>query len=630
MAATTSQTIQSYCNLIVKSKLLPAADVKDAFRHWQETNRGGSDSDAEPFRKHLVTRKLLTEYQSHLLLRGHTDGYFIDQYRILDLISKGPLSGVYKAVHVSGQMVSIKVLPPSKAKDPTVLSRFQREGRLLTRLDHTHVVRAFQIGEANGKHYIVMEHMEGEPLDETLARRKKLPPPEAARLIHQALLGLQHIFEKGMVHRDLKPATLFLTPAPTGGATETTLYSLIKIMDIGMGRATFDESSQMPDPDTQLTSDGTILGSADYLAPEQARSAHDSDIRADIYSLGCVLYHLLTGQPPFPDENMLSQIVRHATEPPRPVRELAPMTPDGLQQVLNWMMAKDPNHRYPTPSQAAQALQGFLLQTPAVAAPTVAPAFQQYLQTSGWGDGSRQAPALGSTLVSPPPPMFAPPQPIFPQPAPMFEQLAPSIPVGRIEGDAGKKDRKKALPTQKMKPQAAPEPAPPTSDLDGGDFDVEIVAAPNAPLPSSPAPFFEPLDKNDKVPERKEKEKATESDKDDDEQRSLLVLDKRDYIMAGTGGGIVLFAILIGLGVSALVKKPSPSPSTPTEQQQDDEKKPRIVKPPETIKKKEDPKMEDPKMKDMMKEEVKKEEMKKEEMKKEEPKEPKTNDNNQD
>src|SRR5262249_2704835 len=147
------------------------------------------------FRKQLVRGRHLTDYQATLLMRGHSEGFFLDQYKVLELLAKGRMAGVYKAIHTSGQIVAIKVLPASKARDPEVLARFRREARLLTRLDHPNVVRAFQLGESAGKHYLVLEYLDGDTLDEILERRKKLPPTEAVRIIHEALLGLQHIHE---------------------------------------------------------------------------------------------------------------------------------------------------------------------------------------------------------------------------------------------------------------------------------------------------------------------------------------------------------------------------------------------------------------------------------------------------
>src|SRR5262249_15091776 len=209
-------------------------------------------------------------------------------------------AGVYKAIHQLGQVVAIKVLPPSKAKDPHMLARFLRESRLAMRLKHPNVVRAFQVGEVNGLYYLVMEYLEGETLDEVILRRKQWPPAEAVRLIHQALLGMQHIHEQGLVHRDIKPANLMLVPGSSANVPDTTLRATVKILDIGLGRALFDESSPAAPTgageDFQLTAEGVLLGTPDYLSPEQARDPRSTDIRADIYSLGCVLYHALAGQ----------------------------------------------------------------------------------------------------------------------------------------------------------------------------------------------------------------------------------------------------------------------------------------------------------------------------------------------
>src|SRR5262249_4486874 len=138
-----------------------------------------------------------------------------------------------------------------------------------------------------------------------------------------------------------------------------TSRATLKILDIGLGRQLFDEGAAAQGEDG-LAGEGVLLGTPDYMAPEQARNARTADVRADIYSLGCVLYHLLAGQPPFPDTNIITQMIRHATETPRPLKDFNPAVPDGLQQIVNWMMAKDPAGRYPTPERAAQALQVFL------------------------------------------------------------------------------------------------------------------------------------------------------------------------------------------------------------------------------------------------------------------------------
>ena len=216
------------------------------------------------FIKWMVSHQYLTEYQASLLVRGHADSFFVKQYKVLDRIGRGRMAGVYKAVHQLGQVVAIKVLSPSKAKDSQILSRFQREARLAQRLKHPNVVRSFQVGEAAGLHFIVMEYLEGETLDEVLQRRGKLPPAEAVRIIYQSLAGLQHIHDQGLIHRDMKPANLMLVPAP--GPSETTLRSTVKILDIGLGRAIFDEHAPLTVIDPELTSEGMLLGTPDYLA----------------------------------------------------------------------------------------------------------------------------------------------------------------------------------------------------------------------------------------------------------------------------------------------------------------------------------------------------------------------------
>jgi serine/threonine protein kinase len=357
-------SVEGLCNLLARSHLLSSTDLRAMYQRWRSEAREAT-ADLNRFTRWLVAQQYLTEYQVGALLRGHAERFFLNEYKLLDRIGKGRMAGVYKAVHRLGHIVAIKVLPPSRAKDPYQFARFQREARLALRLDHPNVVRTFHTGDADGLYYLVMEYLEGETFEEILQRRSQLPPAEAVRLLHQAFLGLQHIHEEGLIHRDFKPGNLMLVPADVADLAVTTFHTTVKILDIGLGRALFDEGTPAsgqarPGKRVELTNEGDLLGTPDYMAPEQARDARTVDIRADIYSLGAVLYHALAGQPPFPEINLLKQIMRHATEAPWPVREFNPAVPEGLQQAINKMLAKDPAQRFPTPAAAARALEPFL------------------------------------------------------------------------------------------------------------------------------------------------------------------------------------------------------------------------------------------------------------------------------
>lgn len=367
-------TVQNVYGLLLRSKLMSIDEAKTMYARWQQEAKDAATNLAK-FASWMVANKYLTEYQSQLLARGHAEGFYLNDYKILDRLGKGRMAGVYKAQHQLGQIVAIKVLPPSKAKETNLLGRFHREARLALRLKHPNIVRTFQTGDAQGLHFIVMEYLEGETLEEVLSRRGKMPPAEAVRLVYQALQGLQHIHSEGLVHRDLKPSNMMLV----GSTPDSTQHATLKILDIGLGRTLFDEATgDLGDPG--LTSEGVLLGTPDYMSPEQARDPRTTDIRSDIYSLGCVLYHLLAGQPPFPDTNIIGQMIRHATETPKPLKQFNPSVSDGLQQILNWMIAKDPAQRYPTPERASQALQVFLAAgNDQLAAPEADPRMRPYL-----------------------------------------------------------------------------------------------------------------------------------------------------------------------------------------------------------------------------------------------------------
>ncbi|HTU20151.1 MAG TPA: serine/threonine-protein kinase [Gemmataceae bacterium] len=473
-------TVQNVYGLLLRSKLLAIDEARAMYARWQQESKDASTNLAK-FASWMVTNRYLTEYQAHLLARGHADGFFLNEYKILDRLGKGRMAGVYKAQHQLGQIVAIKVLPPSKAKETNLLGRFHREARLSVRLKHPNIVRAFQTGEAQDLYYIVMEYLEGETLDEVIARRGKMLPGEAVRLVYQALQGLQHIHSQGLVHRDLKPSNMMLV----GTTPDSTLRATLKILDIGLGRTLFDEAVGQPG-DPGLTSEGVLLGTPDYMSPEQARDPRHTDIRSDIYSLGCVLYHLLAGQPPFPDTNIISQMIRHATETPKPLKTFNPAVPDGLQQILNWMLAKDPGQRYPTPERAAQALQVFLAAgNEPPAAPESDPRMRPYLTwlevEKGKQPDAPAKPPSGTLPAAVKPPSGTLPAAVKPGssvPPPLKPSTPPKLPrEARVAAKqervrSGKRHKKKRRQTAMA--GASAQQAMPGTEL-AAKIDVELV-----------------------------------------------------------------------------------------------------------------------------------------------------------
>jgi serine/threonine protein kinase len=351
-------SVERICNDLARNGLLPPQDIRNLRQRWLG-QAGASSADPVLFVKWLTHQKHITNYQADALLRRRDDPLVLGPYKVRGRIGRGRLAGVYEAVHPQGQAVAIKVLPPARAADPIVLARFQREARIAMRLHHPNVIRTFQAGEHHGTHFLVMELLRGETLKDVLLRRGRLPAPEAVRLIYQALLGLQHVHEQGLIHRDLEPANLMLLPNGVDRG-DTTLNSTVKILDIGLGRAVFDEGAP-GGVAVNLTTAADQLGTPLYCAPEQSKDARQADIRSDIYSLGCVLYHALAGQPPFEDRGAIRLILSHANEPPPRLTNLNLGVPAGLQAVLDIMLAKDPALRFPTPGQAAQELRRFLL-----------------------------------------------------------------------------------------------------------------------------------------------------------------------------------------------------------------------------------------------------------------------------
>jgi hypothetical protein len=286
------------------------------------------------------------------------------RYRILQLLGAGGMGVVYKAEHqLMERPVALKVIGHNLVGDPATVERFRREVKSAARLTHPNIVAAYDAEQAGDTHFLVMEFVEGTSLDRLIAEQGRLPVNQACEYVRQAALGLQHAFERGMVHRDIKPANLMRTPE-----------GQIKILDFGLARfaretapaATLPPAepvAKMPsrqdsagDSATALTATGTVMGTPDYMAPEQATDPHAADIRADIYSLGCTLYYLLAAAVPYPAGTVADKLLAHVERIPKPLTDLRADVPPELVRVIGRMLAKNPEQRYQTPAEVAQAL----------------------------------------------------------------------------------------------------------------------------------------------------------------------------------------------------------------------------------------------------------------------------------
>jgi serine/threonine protein kinase len=339
--------------------------------------------DARPRAAAVLPAELPPELASH------------PRYRILRELGRGGMGVVYQARQtVMDRQVVIKVINKALVEHPAALERFRREARAAARLSHPNIVTAYDAEQAGDLQLLVMEFVPGKSLAEVLQQQGPLPVARACDCARQAALGLQHAFEQGMVHRDVKPQNLMLTP-----------QDQVKILDFGLAKLASEAA-----PGKGLTADNAYMGTPDYSAPEQAQDARSADIRADLYSLGCTLYCLLAGRPPFQEETAVQTILAHLQKEPIPLPEVRPDVPPELWDVVTRLLAKDPERRYQTPAEVAQVLAPFgagpapALEPAAPSAPFPAPA------TVAGADTSRlpvvplarsAAPAGGPTVAAP-------------------------------------------------------------------------------------------------------------------------------------------------------------------------------------------------------------------------------------
>lgn len=343
----------------------------------------GRCGDARAFAKALIQRGWLSIYQVNQLLSGNGHELVIGPYYVLDKLGQGGLSSVYRARHREyANQVAIKIIKPEVFASPEGRQQFLQEVEAMARLDHENIVQFCDADQWKDTFYFAMEYIEGTDLGKVVRLSGALPVHEACAYIRQAALGLQHAYERNLIHRDVKPVNLYLTQIPIqGGLATSRLFEpnsgparpvapptrpLVKILDWGLASWRTPKGSTAEQVSENVAR--SIVGTADYLAPEQARNANLADIRSDIYSLGCSLYYLLTGQPPFPDGTLMQKILLHQQAEPRAIDEFRTDVPPAVIAMVKRMMAKQPEERFQTPASVALALLPFTRRTAPVPA----------------------------------------------------------------------------------------------------------------------------------------------------------------------------------------------------------------------------------------------------------------------
>ena len=340
---------QRFLEIVAKSGLVDTKASDKLVAKVREKLDGELPISAKKFAGVFKKEGLLTAWHIEKLLAGKYKGFFLGKYKLLGHIGTGGMSSVYLAEHTRmGDKRAIKVLPKSRVRDATYLARFELEAKAIASLNHPNIVLAYDIDNEGDVHYIVMEYVDGLDLQQLVKRDGPTDFSTAAHLVAQAARGLEHAHSKGVIHRDVKPANLLIDPDGN-----------VRLLDMGLALVSADDNESMT-----VANNENVLGTADYLAPEQALNSHTVDHRADIYGLGCTLYYLLTGKPPFSDGTLAQRIAKHQTEMPSPIKMHRPDCPGELDGICVKMIQKDPKYRYQSAADVAEVLEKFVAAVP--------------------------------------------------------------------------------------------------------------------------------------------------------------------------------------------------------------------------------------------------------------------------
>jgi serine/threonine protein kinase len=358
-----------YLDLVKRSGVVDEAKLSDYLKRM--TERSAFPPEPAKLAGLLVRDAILTYFQAEQILQGKYKRFTIGKYKVLEKLGAGGMGQVFLCEHkLMRRRVAVKVLPTAKAEDRASLDRFYREARAVAAVDHPNIVRAYDIDQDENLHFLVMEYVDGTNLQDLIKKVGPLDPVRACHYVYGSSVGLQHAHEIGLVHRDIKPGNILIDRA-----------GVVKILDMGLARFFHDEEDNLT-----RQNDENVLGTADYLAPEQAVDSHTVDIRADIYSLGATFYFLLTGSPPFAEGSVAQKLIWLQNRQPKHIRSLRPNVPDEIVAIVERMMMKDPAKRFQTPADVMASLSRW------VATPIPPPSEREIPNLSPAAGGSR-APA---------------------------------------------------------------------------------------------------------------------------------------------------------------------------------------------------------------------------------------------
>jgi serine/threonine protein kinase len=330
--------LQHFAKQLEESGVLDAETLRDFLPPKAQPK------DSHELARELIRHKKLTRFQAEEAYRGKAQSLVLGNYILLDKIGAGGMGQVFRARHrLLDRVVAVKLLPSGMMQDKSVIERFEREVRAAGKLNHPNIVRAENADQANGVHFLVMEYVDGGDLSKRVKKNGPLALPLALDCVLQAARGLAYAHGVGVVHRDIKPANLLLD---TKG--------VVKILDMGLARMT-GEGGVSSNP--ELTSTGTIMGTAQYMAPEQALDTRAADHRADVYSLGCTLYFLVAGRAMYQGESVMRTIFAHREQPIPPIRDVRPEASLEFDAIFHRMVAKDVESRYQTMAELIADLE---------------------------------------------------------------------------------------------------------------------------------------------------------------------------------------------------------------------------------------------------------------------------------